>query len=504
MRLIGAMLLIIIGFPAFAQAEDSAWLSLKDPFHTQKKLAPYGKNLKPANCPNPPDTSKPLELTEVVVATLCHNPDSRAAFLSLLAQADDYDGTIMSYLPDLRAFANLSRTRNTDNRKFHEINSSSGISASTDVLLYDFGRRETNLEIAERSLAAAGLSYDSTLQGFIASSLQAYFRLLTSQNAVGISKETLRLSNSTLEAAELRYKLGLVPLSDVLQARTSNSAAQLSLQQIENSLALDRATLAQLIGFPPLTDLSVKELDDSNILKAPFDEDIVMLIEKAKDERNDLQTRRISLKNQEDSLKLTKKRGLPTISASASSGVNDISAWDSDTVRSDSIGISVSIPIFTGFDRIFSERAQTKQLEASRENYLQSERDVEQDVLRSWQNYNTSVKSFETSFNSLAVANQLKDVALGRYKEGLGTILDVLNAQISYSSSLQSYLTSRYSLLATRVDLVRAVGTLDLTNVTPDKNIEVAPTSSIYAEPLELAPVIPEDIKYDQVQEEHH
>jgi outer membrane protein TolC len=53
-------------------------------------------------------------------------------------------------------------------------------------------------------------------------------------------------------------------------------------------------------------------------------------------------------------------------------------------------------------------------------------------------------------------------VALGRYKEGLGTILDVLNAESQYTGALQSQLQSRYNLLATRVDLIRAVGIIDL------------------------------------------
>jgi len=437
-----------------------------DPFATQKKLAPYGQNLKPAHCPAAPDTGKALALNDVVIATICHNPDARAAYLSLLASADGYDGTVMSYLPDVTASATGNSTHHrTDSKKSHA--RSSGISAQAGMTLYDFGRREATLEIAERSLAAAGLSYDSTLQGFIATSLQTYFRLLTSQNASIVAMESLGLAKASLEAAETRYQIGLVPLSDVLQARTSFSQAELNVEQTDNALTLDRAALAQLMGFPPLTAVQVAELQDASLTAPPFNSQLATLIEKAKAQRTDLKTRKLQLENAEDSLANTRRRGLPTISASASSGTNDWDALNKDKIRSDAIGVTVTIPIFTGFGTIFSERAQSKQLEAQRLQLTQSERDVEQDVLRSWQNYNTSAKSFEISKDALANARQLMDVSLGRYKEGLGSILDLMSAQVGYSNALQSHLSARYALLTTRVDLVRAVGALDLDTAQP-------------------------------------
>ncbi len=441
--------------------------SIGDPFATQKKLAPYGKNLKPASCPTSPDTKKPLALNDVVIATICHNPDSRAAYLSLLASADGYDGTVMSYLPDVTASATGGSTRTRVDGTKPIITQSSSASASAGMTLYDFGRREASLDIAERSLAAAGLSYDSTLQGFIATSLQQYFKLLTSQNALEIEKLSYALAKATLDAAETRYALGVVAVSDVLQARTAFAQTELSVETATNTLALDRAAIAQLMGFAPLTKIHVNELEDANLTQAPFNSALAALIEKAKLQRTDLKTKKLALENAEDNLKITKRRALPTIAASANSGFNDWDVRNNDTVRTDSIGVSVSIPIFTGFGKIFSERAERKQLEVQKLQLTQSERDVEQDVLRAWQNYNTSKRSFDISQSSLASARQLKDVALGRYKEGLGSILDLLSAQNSYRSALQSHLSARYNLLTTRVDLVRAVGELDLTTVEP-------------------------------------
>ena len=64
-------------------------------------------------------------------------------------------------------------------------------------------------------------------------------------------------------------------------------------------------------------------------------------------------------------------------------------------------------------------------------------------------------------------AAEFRDVALGQFKAGVGSLLDVESAQTSYSSALSSYISARFSLLTSRVDLIRAVGILNLENAEP-------------------------------------
>ncbi len=158
---------------------------------------------------------------------------------------------------------------------------------------------------------------------------------------------------------------------------------------------------------------------------------------------------------------------------------NTVHLFNRNATRDQALGFSVSVPIFAGFSQTYSERAAEKALEAQRESVKGTELSVEEDVWNSWHNYQTAKRSWRTSREQLDNAGHLKDVALARYKEGLGTILDVLNAQAQYSSALQSTLQSRYSLLTSRVDLVRSVGVLDLDTMQPDKtsNVSVAITA---------------------------
>ncbi len=441
------------------------WLS--DPFSVEKKAAGYGAGLRPESCPAAPNLDRPLTVAQVVVTSLCHNPTTRASYLSLLAQADTYGTSYSGYLPTVTATAGATRAQTFGNHsKTETVSNGTGISAA--MTLFDFGQRELSIESAEMGLIAAGHSYDSTLQGAIAAALQGYYRLLTSQNAVGVARESELFAKESFDAAKLKHDIGLVPLADELQARGSYSQALLASQQADNQLAQDQGALALLMGLPPDAPVAVAEMEDVNLKVDPFGGEVKALMDKAKEKRKDLLASRAQLKGAETSLESLKRSHLATVTAGVNAGYDDLNVASSGTGRSQSIGINVSIPIFSGFSNQYSERAAEKQLSAQKEQLVQTELSVEQDVWRAWQNYQTAKLSWDTSQDQLASATQLKNVAIGRYKEGLGTILDVLSAQNAYSSALQSQLTTRYNLLTTRVDLVRAVGVLDLNTMQPE------------------------------------
>jgi outer membrane protein TolC len=346
---------------------------------------------------------------------------------------------------------------------------------SLGITLYDFGQREFRLEVAELALVAAGHSYNSTLQGTIASALQGYYSLLTAQNAIEVVKEAENYAKASFDAAKLRHRIGQAPLADELQAKGAYSQALLGSEQAENGLALQQAALAILMGMESDTPVKVAEVDEHDLMKDPFVAEIKALMAAAKEKRYDLQASRASLRGAEESLKAQKRADLATLSVTTSMNLSNdtLHLVNRNVSRSQAIGFSVNIPIFTGFSQTYSERAAEKAIEAQRETLASTELSVEQDVWNSWHNYQTAKQSWHTSQDQLENATHLKDVALGRYKEGLGTILDVLNAQAQYNAALQSALQTRYSLLTSRVDLVRSVGDLNLETIHTDKAVDV-------------------------------
>jgi outer membrane protein TolC len=462
-----------------AEADILPWLSekLADPFAVEKKVTRMiPGNLRPDGCPGNSDTRHLLHFNDVVIAALCHNPDARAAYLTLLAQASTYATSYAAYLPTVTG--NAADTRTTTfikNGITSAIGRSYGVSAG--LTLYDFGQREFKLEGAEQALIAAGYSYDSTLQGMIATALQGYFSLLTAQNGIDAAQESESYAKQSYEAAALRHQIGLAPLADALQAKGAWSQTRLATATAVNQLSQQQAALALLMGLPADTPIKVAEMDSHALMRDPFTSDVQTLIAQAKQKRNDLQASRAQLEESKIALEALKRADLATLSVNTSlnqDGNNINILHGLGATRTQAIGLSVSIPIFTGFSQTYNERATEEQLEAQEDELTRTELTVAQDVWNSWHNYETAKRSWETSRDLLASTTQLKDVALGRYKEGLGTILDVLNAQSQYTSALQSQLQTRYNLLAARVDLVRAAGVLDLDTMRPDRATDLS------------------------------
>jgi outer membrane protein len=231
------------------------------------------------------------------------------------------------------------------------------------------------------------------------------------------------------------------------------------------------------MGLSPDMPIIVAELDDSNLMKEPFDGHVGALMERAKEQRVDLLATRAGLENAKDTLRKLERSQLGTITARTSASMGGDDFGFGNNARSQSIGVSVSIPLFTGFNDTYTRHAARKSLEATQERLIRSELTVENDVFKAWQNYQTAKQQWEVTWDQLATATQLRDVALGRYKEGIGSILDVLNAQLQYSNALQGQLTTRFNLLTTRVDLVRAVGVLNLDNMTPENASNASTTT---------------------------
>jgi outer membrane protein len=447
---------------------------LNDPLNSKADIAPYAQNRKlhPATCPAIPTDKHIYTLEEVVVLSLCNNPDTRSAYLALAASGYSYVQNYSGYFPSVTG--NLGYAHETFFSPHSQTNTrGSGVSAS--MTLYDFGQRELSVDIAEQTLLAAGNSYTSTLQGTIATALKGYYTLLTSQNDVAVTEESERFAQAGYEAAKLKHEIGQVALADELQAKSSYSSAVLSTQSARNSLAIEKASLARLMGLPPEESVQVAELDDTNLTLQPFGGELPRLIAEAKQKRVDLISQRAALESAKISLKKTQRENLATVAATVDGGFNKSGILRGNGSGSNAVGVSVSIPIFTGFTQTYNERLARNTVAAQNEALTATELNVEQDVWNAWHNYQTAQKSWETSLDLIQSATEFKDVALGRYKEGIGTILDVLSAQSQYTNALQSQLNTRYNLLTTRIDLVRAVGVLDLDTMRAETTVPLAP-----------------------------
>ncbi|MGB8409129.1 MAG: TolC family protein, partial [Gallionella sp.] len=150
--------------------------------------------------------------------------------------------------------------------------------------------------------------------------------------------------------------------------------------------------------------------------------------------------------------------GWPTISLSASSNRYNYSGINSN---SSMVGINLSVPLFTGFATTYQVRSAEAQINAKNAQLEQVHLQVALDVWTAYQNLTTATQSLRTSAVLLDSAQQSAQVALGRYKAGVGTILDLLNAQSALASARQQRIQATFNWNIDRATLAQAMGSLD-------------------------------------------
>ena len=125
------------------------------------------------------------------------------------------------------------------------------------------------------------------------------------------------------------------------------------------------------------------------------------------------------------------------------------------------IGATLHIPFFTGFNNTYQIKAAEEEAAAQSAKREQIENAVLLDVWTSYSNYDTAGHTLDMTKALLESAQKSRDVALGRYKAGAGSITDLLNAEAQLASARQQRISSDYGWMIAKADLLRALGRME-------------------------------------------
>ena len=131
------------------------------------------------------------------------------------------------------------------------------------------------------------------------------------------------------------------------------------------------------------------------------------------------------------------------------------------------IGVSVNLPLFTGFDTTYRVRAAAAQVDVKAAQRDSLKNQVALDVWKSYQSLTTATQSLKTTLDLVASAEQSERVSLGRYKAGVGTVLDLLAAQSALANARLQRIQAALDWFVYRATLAQAVGALDYTLLIP-------------------------------------
>lgn len=394
-----------------------------------------------------------LNLLDIVNLALCNNPQTHIGWANARVQAALVGVSKASYLPS--AALNAAATHNISGSAAGLNQRSVGVTLS--YLLYDFGARAAELENARQLLAAAIATQDNTVQAVFLAAVQAYYQAQATYAALDAALESERAAKESFAAAEARYSAGSATPADKLQAQTAYSQATLNRITIEGNHKNAQGTLANMLGLDANRNVALAPAN-TTAMPNDFEGDVNTLIEAARQHRPDLQAAAAQVKAAQSSADAARALGRPSISLNASANrINSAGITSNNSL----VGISLNVPIFSGYATTYRVRAAEAQAEVKSSQLEQLRLQVALDVWIAYQNLTTATQSVRTTADLLNSAEQSERVALGRYKAGVGSILDVLNAQSALASARQQRIQSTFNWNISRATLAQAMGNLD-------------------------------------------
>ncbi len=412
-----------------------------------------------------------LNLADVIDVALRNNTATTAAWADARAAAAGYGAAKGQYYPTVALNGTATAIHRTVpaagqqavKQQFY------GPAFTLSWLLFDFGGRSGSVGAARAALLAADWTHNATLQSVVLAVEQAYFQYIGTKALLEAQQTTLAEAQTNLQAAEQRHRVGLATIADVLQARTASSQARLALESTQGELQTTRGALALSMGLPANVPYDIEVLPDTTLPPGIL-EGVDTLIERAVRERPDLAAQRALAQQARARVSIARSQALPTLALGGNAGqTNFINPPPGSATSGNSYTatLTLSIPLFSGWSQIYNVKAASAAADAAARRARGFEQQVVYEVFNAYYALRTATQQVRTSRDLLASATESEQVALGRYKAGAGSLLDLLTAQSALASARAQAIQARFSWNTALAQLAHDVGILGLDGGSP-------------------------------------
>jgi outer membrane protein len=411
----------------------------------------------------PPDLAQRilgLTLADVMDIGLRNNPATRLSWANARAAAAAFGFERGAYLPtidgevtgtQLQTVASQGRTAVTQSVLSPSLNLS--------YLLFDFGGRAGNVGAARNQLIAANFTHNAAIQSVVLQIQQAYFGYIAARALLEAQRTTEREAKTNLAAAEERNRVGVATIADVLQARTAASQAELAAEITAGDLQTARGALALSLGLPANLPYEIDSAADQMPVGVVADS-VDVLIARAIEVRPDLAAAQAEFEAARSQVSAARANRLPSLMLNGAGGRTYTSTLPQGGYNY-ALSLGVRLPLFAGFSRIYDQRQAEALSDAAAARADVLSQRVVFEVFSSYHALRSAARRVHTAEDLIASAEQSSEVALGRYRAGVGSVLDLLSAQSALADARAQQVLARLEWNVSLAQLARDAGVLD-------------------------------------------
>lgn len=282
-----------------------------------------------------------------------------------------------------------------------------------------------------------------------------YFNMLNATNMKALRQESVDCLQAHLDNVIAQYNVGIVARADVLRSEVELANAQQNYITASNEYDVAEATLNNIIGTPLGTTLLLKD----RLQYEPYENDMAYCLAYSEQHRPELKQAEYAVDSAEAALVVARSGHMPKVYANASNnwGGNG-SDWPGDDDENWSVGVTASMNVFDSGVTWSKIHAAQENLAKAKESQRQIKDNVELEVRTDYLNLREAEKRITTTQVAVASAEEDYHIAVVRYQAGVGTNIDVMDAQEALTQAKTNYYQALYNYNTSKAALNTSMG----------------------------------------------
>ena len=280
---------------------------------------------------------------------------------------------------------------------------------------------------------------------------KAYYTLSAMQLYRAATEEYTSIIRSLCRIVEERFREGYVAKSDLLQVQTRLSEAEYSLLEMANDYEVALHRFNNLRGVIDSSDVVLKNsIIDSLALP------VRMSVRDIFERRPDMRAAMLAIGSAEQGVNVVRSQYNPRLTAGVSGSWQTYSPNSSGKTYLDgALIVGLNVPIFHWGERRSAVAVAKADVARAENGVEQLMRDVAQQEADGWSAMMSSYSQIQSSLQNLQLAGENLTISTYSYQEGRATVLDVLQAQISWLQLYTNAITARFNYALSVADYQR-------------------------------------------------
>jgi len=288
---------------------------------------------------------------------------------------------------------------------------------------------------------------------------KAYYNAVIAQTRSDLLDENISLITKMEDMTQKLYDAGFVEKIDVLRLTVQKNNLRTEKTKIQNLIEVSYSLLKFQMGMPLDYKISLSDqLDDQSIMGD-------MMLGNATDynQRTEMKLLNLGVELNKLDYKRYDKSWLPTIAGVGSFGYNTQTKRLKEVFTlpyfpTGALGLSVNMPIYGGGQRkakMKQAELKIKQNEFDIKNFKQA---MDFEISNARTALRNSILSLDNQKANIKLAEKVYFIAKAKYKEGVGSNIEIIQAQTSLKEAQTNYFNSLYDAMIAKIDLRKALG----------------------------------------------